>query len=320
VNQQHPQQHELPMIGGIAAGIRWVEELVSLLSGPLLTIGLGIALVDLLTGDGLLRAFPALLYVWGVCQAVGIDAQLVAAWDRVRMAARRRQWGAVVGYVCLGLALAWVGFLSAQAFGYQQAFGLSEADALQRLGIDAVNWQLQRAVLAVFLVALSGFTRYHAPPKVKQTLEDERAHLARELELEPLRQQLRATKATGIGALARQTLAAVTGHEATPAPKKPPTGPGTPAQSADKGLRNPGQPRPKPRPAPAIRLVTPPGELRNRRPGQSKEADARAVWRPGMGVPELQSAADIARPTAQKYSAKFEAQHAAAGNRQEAAI
>jgi hypothetical protein len=205
----HLQPHAaLPLIGAIAGVIRWVEELISLLSGPLLSVGLAVALIDLLTGGSLLRSVPELLYVWGVCQAVGIDAQLVATWDRCRMAIRRHNWLAVAGLVVLGVALDYVGFLSAEAFGLQQAFGLSEGDALARLGIDAASWQLQRAVLAVFLVALSGFTRYHPPAKAKPSREVERAELERELELEPLRQRLRAQKAVGVAALARSALSA----------------------------------------------------------------------------------------------------------------
>jgi hypothetical protein len=213
---------DLPLIGAIAGAIRWCEELISLLSGPLLSIGLAIALIDLLTGGGLLRAAPDLLFAWGICQAVGIDAQLVAAWDRCRMAMRAGKWAQVIALAILGVALGYVGFLSAEAFGFQQAFGLTESDALAQLGIDAASWQLQRALLAVYLVALSGFTRYHPQHK---TVADEQAALERELELEPLRQQVRATKAIGVAALARQTLAAVRG---APSDSPPPTNGGKP--------------------------------------------------------------------------------------------
>jgi hypothetical protein len=119
------------------------------------------------------------------------------------------------------VALGSVGFLSAEAFDLQQAIELSESDALARLGIDAASWQLQRAILAVFLVALSGFTRYHAPPKQKPALEYERADLERELELEPLRQRLRAQKAVGVAALTRQALSAAAGREPASVPAGP---------------------------------------------------------------------------------------------------
>src|SRR5262249_41947634 len=154
-------------------------------------------------------------------QAVGIDAQLVATWDKCRQAIRAGRWVAVCGLVLLGLVLGYVGFLSAEAFGFQHAFGVSEAEALARLGIDAARWQLERAALAVFLVALSGFTRYHPPAKnVAASTEAEREKLESALTLEPLRQQLRQQQARGL----RGVAAAALGRE----PDKPPTGPGTP--------------------------------------------------------------------------------------------
>ena len=197
--------NDMPVIGGIAAGIRWLEELVSLTSGPVLTVGLGIALIDLLTGGGLLRSQPELLYVWAVSQAIGVDAQLVVSFDRLRQAIRAKQWFSVIGLLVLGVVLGYVGFLSAAAFGYQQAFNLSEPQALQSLGINAVLWQLQRAVLAVVLVALSGFNRYH-PKKSTKTLEQEKSELERELTLEPLRVKVRAQKALGFRSLAKAAI------------------------------------------------------------------------------------------------------------------
>jgi hypothetical protein len=109
----------MKLLSGIAGTIRWLEELVNLVSGPLLTIGLGIALVDLLTDGALLTAAPALLYAWASSQAIGVDAQLVATWDRARIAARERRWWALVGLVVLGLALAYVAWVDAQVFALQ---------------------------------------------------------------------------------------------------------------------------------------------------------------------------------------------------------
>jgi hypothetical protein len=325
---EHPPQHAaLPLIGAIAGVIRWVEELISLLSGPLLSVGLAVALIDLLTGGSLLRSVPELLYVWGVCQAVGIDAQLVATWDRCRTAIRRHNWAAVAGLVVLGCALGYVGFLSAETFGLQQAFGLSEGDALARLGIDSASWQLQRAVLAVFLVALSGFTRYHPSVKAKPSAEAERADLERELELEPLRQRLRAQKAVGVAALARSALSAAAGREPASVPvvstesksehsDKPPTGPGSPAAvPTEPPVRTP----PGRRRAAVLTLPDPDARPRRRAAASghararskprvrtpasttSVEQQARAAWQLGMTVSQLQVAAGISRNAASTW-------------------
>jgi hypothetical protein len=300
------QYHDLPLIGAIAGAIRWLEELISLLSGPLLSVGLAIALIDLLTGGGLLHALPDLLFAWGICQAVGIDAQLVATWDRCRMAMRSGKWGHVVALAVLGVALGYVGFLSAEAFGFQQAFGLTEADALGRLGIDAASWQLQRALLAVFLVALSGFTRYHPQRK---TIGDERAALERELELEPLRQRARTLKATGVAALARTTLLAARGAPADP---QPPTNGGTPvAASADAPERKESASEPR-----QLRAVAPPRQAaangsanrRSRRRVRSRstrtdsaELKVREAYRDGMSIRDLAAAAGVSSSAASKW-------------------
>ena len=71
--------HNMPLLGGIAGFLRWCESLAVILSGPLLTFGLGVALVDLLTDGQLLATTPWLLFAWAISQAVGVDAQLVGS-------------------------------------------------------------------------------------------------------------------------------------------------------------------------------------------------------------------------------------------------
>jgi len=206
----------------------------------------------------------------------------------------------------LGCALGYVGFLSAEAFGFQQAFGLSEVDALARLGIDAASWQLQRALLAVFLVALSGFTRYHPQRK---TVADERAALERELELEPLRQQVRATRVTGVATLARTTLLAARGGSADP---RPPTGPGSPTAAPEASSESAEATQPPAR----LRGVTRPQQAaasgrKNRRSRRgvrsvdtrtaSAEPKIRAVYQSGMSVRDLAAAAGVSSSAASKW-------------------
>jgi hypothetical protein len=204
-------RHDLPLLGGIAAILHWLEELAVITSGPLLTVGLGIALTALLTGGAILTSIPALIYVWAVAQAVGTDALLVGSSFQMAHSLRSRRYFAAVGYALLVAALAYVGYVAALVFATQEAQGVTTAQALSDLGLDATSWILQRSALSVALVVLSGVLRYVAPTKVAASLEDERAKLERELELEPLRQRLRGQKAVGAAGLARQALAAVRG-------------------------------------------------------------------------------------------------------------
>src|SRR5258706_4722544 len=90
---EHAEVGELPLLAGIAAFLRWCEELVVLLSGPLLLAGLGIGLVALLSDGALLVTAPWLVYAWAISQTVGVDGQLVGAWYRVSVAVSRRRWG-----------------------------------------------------------------------------------------------------------------------------------------------------------------------------------------------------------------------------------
>lgn len=329
------RERELPMLGGIAAALRWLEELANIIAGPLLTAGLAIALIDLLTDGRLLASQPELLYAWAISQAIGVDAQLVASWDRARQALRTRRYWSLVGLLVLGVALAAVGYLAAVIFAMQQSAGISTAAALARLGMNGSTWLVSRAALSVVLVCLSGWTRYH-PPSAEIAAEEERAKLERELALEPLRAQLRARRALGWRDVGRAIIAqgtAASAAESPPTrvqeasgaspsaptgepPRRPPTGPGSPAQAPTGGRGANTQRR-----ASAVLRLEPPAEWRKpaararvrgsnrgRVRTASVEAKVRAAWHAGMSVSELQRAAQISRNAAAKWARVLEAE------------
>ncbi len=225
-------QRELPALAGIAAVIRWFESLILLLAGPLLTIGLGVAVVDLATNNALLNSVPWLLVAWGIAMAIGLDAQVIAAWDRVGVAFRQRQWFVLALYLVVGVALGYVGYIACAVFGFEHALGYSEQQALDMMGVNAMLYQYQRAFLAVALVALSALNRYH-PPQV--TLADERAELHRELELIPLKQRLTEMKAVGAVNLTRSVAATAAGKAKVKhaTPPRYPTGGGSPTSASN---------------------------------------------------------------------------------------
>jgi hypothetical protein len=167
------QEHELPMLAGIAGFFHWLEEFLVILSGPFLTFGLGIGLVDLLSDGALFVNAPALLYVWAIAQTVGVDGQMVGTWARVGRAWRKKAWGAVIGFSILGLLLAYVGFVAALVFAYQQSYHLTTAGALAKLGFDSVTWLWQRTAVSVGLVCLSGLLRYQKPRPAVVDVEGE---------------------------------------------------------------------------------------------------------------------------------------------------
>ncbi len=328
-------EHELPMLAGIAALLAWLESLAVIVSGPLLTVGVGIALVDLLTDGALLTSAPCLLYAWAIAQAIGVDAQLVGASFRMVRSARAGHPWAAVAYGVLVLVLGYVAYVAAAVFAQQQADGITTAQALSQLGMDSSTWLLQRVGISVVLVILSGALRYTPPAKAKVSAEHERAELERELELEPLRQRLRAQRTVGVAALARQALSAASGREPADVPvasaerdagrsqskpTRPPTGPGSPVVAAEPPVRTPSRPR---RPA-VLRLADPDPRPRRRAAASNRanssstkgvrtprdmdaaERAARAPWAAGAhSVGEIEEQAGIARSVAGKYRRIF---------------
>lgn len=339
------QERELPMLAGIAGFLRWCEELLNILNGPILLFGAGVALVDLLTDGALTVTIPALLFAWAISQALGIDTQLLGAFAR---ASRARGWS-LVGWLSLGGILGFAAWQAGDVFAIQQAQHISESAALAQLHMDPALWLGWRAFLAVGLVALSGWTRYRKPVAVARSLDEERDELQRQLELEPMRQRLRASQVGGIRLLAQTALQGQqTAHTAQGGPDggapafagerahtaaqegqqtaqrvesdglpTPPTGPGSPSLGSN----------PRRRQAPAGVNVTP----MRRAPRQTRKAAAQANARsgrrgtaekrirailaqdPAIEFDELVTRADVSRSTASKYVALVAAERASAG-------
>ncbi len=216
-------ERELPMLAAIASFFHWIEEFLAICSGPLLVAGLGLALVDLLTDGRLLATQPELLFAWAIAMALGLDAQLVGTAAKLGRAVRTQHYWTAFFCTILVAALSYVAFLAAQVFATQEAHGWTTSQALAALGMDGTTWLVERSILSVVLVVLSGLLRYTPPGQA--TVIEERTKLERELELEPLRQRVRAGKALGATALARNMALAMAGKAPTEAP---PTGPGTP--------------------------------------------------------------------------------------------
>lgn len=207
-NNSAPPESELPMLAGLAEFFHWWEEFLNIINGPVLLLGAGIALVDLLTDGALTTTYVLLLFIWAISQALGIDTQLLGSFARAR---RKHGWERF-GWLVVGVILGFATWQAGDVYAIQQSEHITEAAALAQLGMPRLTWLGWRTFLAVGLVALNGWTRYRAPKKVKVSLADEREQLQRELTLEPLRQRLRAQQVGGIRALAQTAL---TGQSAT---------------------------------------------------------------------------------------------------------
>ncbi|HEX8982374.1 MAG TPA: hypothetical protein VF792_06385 [Ktedonobacterales bacterium] len=213
------EQMHLPVLGAISGFLRWIEELIVLLSGPMLTAGLLIGLVSLLSDGRLLLTMPWLLYAWAISQAVGVDGQLVGAWFRVSvvLSSSTLSWGrkllAVAALVTLGLTLAYVAYVAALIFSMQQGYGLTVAQALARLGMDSATWLWQRAAISVFLVCLSGASRYRKKPVDRRNLAEKTRAIEEQMALDALKQRQQAQRLRGMVGAVRGAVTAATASD-----------------------------------------------------------------------------------------------------------
>ncbi len=151
--QEHAFVHRL------AGTLRFLEDVVNVLSGPLISLGFILTVMDLLSGNGITSRLPWMTLVWAGCIATGVDAQLVATSDRFRRACLERRWGTLLPLLAIGILLCHVAFIGAVAYGLQESLHIGEAQALGMFGLTPVAFQIERAVLTVSLVVYSGMTR-----------------------------------------------------------------------------------------------------------------------------------------------------------------
>jgi hypothetical protein len=191
----------MPGLAGIAAVMRWLEELIVVLSAPMLIFGMGITLVDLLTDGAATLAVPWLLFAWALSQAMGIEANISGAAFKAKLAYERGAWGALFFYTALVLSLGAVAIIAGYAYAFHQSQGVPINATLRDLGIDAASWTMARAILAFVLVVISALLRFTGK---KATAASKAQKLREEIELLPLIQAKREMQLQGVQRLSAQ--------------------------------------------------------------------------------------------------------------------
>jgi hypothetical protein len=148
---------DYPGLSHLAYGIGYLEQLLAILAEPLLIAGFSVAMIDFLSGGGLL-ALGVIKYAWAVTQAIAIDACFIVTWRRAFRAFADNHWLAGASYVLLGLLLGVVTWAAVDLQSLQQALGLGSAGALAHLSLTAETVTQLRSAVAVVMgvvVALS---------------------------------------------------------------------------------------------------------------------------------------------------------------------
>jgi hypothetical protein len=191
----------LPGIAFLSACWRWFEELIVVLSAPMLLFGAGITVVDLLTDGSATLAVPWLLFAWAVSQAMGIEANVSGAVHKAKLAYERGAWFPMILYILLVCALGAVVIIAGYAYSYHQAQGIPIQDSLRDLGIDPAMWTMSRSILAFALIAISAAMRFTGK---KPDAASKAQKLREEIELLPLQQQKRELQLHGVQRLTAQ--------------------------------------------------------------------------------------------------------------------
>lgn len=199
------------VLRGLATGIRFVEDLNSILSSVFISLALILAVMSLITGGALLEALPWTLWIWAGALAVGVEATLVSAFDKAHQSWIERRRLVAFSWAVLGVLLAIVGFVAVAAFTVQQSLHITEAEALRMMGLSPLGFDIGRSLITVLLACIAGLAR---PRKQVVTHEDRKRELREAIEIEPLKRQLDVLRSGG--------------KSKKPTTDRPPTGPGSP--------------------------------------------------------------------------------------------
>lgn len=153
-------------------GIRYVLEVVAALSILLLTLGLVSASWNFLDKDKIFGNAPMLQSLWGLDQALAIDANLPLVFVFLFAAVKNRDWVKMIIYTVIGAMLLFVAATILDMESLRQALNIPlEAAALQVRVSMGVITQV-RSFATIGLVAMSGLTWTMLIVKGKKSTED----------------------------------------------------------------------------------------------------------------------------------------------------
>ncbi len=200
--------------------LRWVEELITALSGFALTVAACIGVIDLASGGQLTADLPGADFLYAGSLAIGISGQLVGMASRMsRSWQQGSRWTALCFYAPLVAMLAWVEWLAGAVYGFERTFREPVTVSLAGLGVSQSQFIDIRSGVAVGLIVLSGMLRYqrHRRKSVAEIIaENERLKQIAASEADLRQARLGNTLGAFVGAgRAALTVAAGAGPQAT---------------------------------------------------------------------------------------------------------
>ena len=149
-----------PGLNGLSYYIGYLEQLLAVLSEPLLIGCASLAVIDFITGGGLL-SLPAIMYIWAGSLAIAVSACFIVTWRRAIKAFTLNYYGTAFWLALLGSALGLVDWSAVDVQSLQQTLGVSFISALSALNVNIVVITHIRSAVAIamaIVVAISNHT------------------------------------------------------------------------------------------------------------------------------------------------------------------
>ncbi len=141
-----------------------LEDIGSILNGPLLLFAAILAGLNQITGGGILRDAAWLGLTWAILQIVGIDLQYTASARRLKDALVLRRWMVALFWAALTLLLAAPVILANLTFTLQMMLGWTDAQAMALISLTPLEIAVGRAILQAILAFVSAVTRETRKP------------------------------------------------------------------------------------------------------------------------------------------------------------
>jgi hypothetical protein len=191
---------EYPGLNSLTYAIGYLEQALSILSEPLLIGCSALAVVDFITGGGIL-ALPLFTYLWASALAIAVTACFIVTWRRALRAFGQNRYVASFFLALLGMLLGLVDWTAVATQSLQQALHIGFVPALRALGVDVfwiTNIRAAVAISMAIVVAISNHTAVttaHAPKRrlaawdslldrIAPVVEQQPAHVPAQIEQE----------------------------------------------------------------------------------------------------------------------------------------
>lgn len=144
---------DYPGLNGLSWAIGFLEQLLAIMSEPLLIGCAALAVVDFVTG-GKLLALPFLMYTWAGSLAIAVTACFIVTWRRAIRAFTLNYYGVAIGLAFLGLALGIVDWAAIDVQSLQQTLSIPFTSALAALNLNIVLITHLRSAVAISMAVV----------------------------------------------------------------------------------------------------------------------------------------------------------------------